>query len=99
MVSNIFSCEFFLHVNYICTVWHGTQERYQDFDKLAGRFVSEFGMEAFPDIRTINSFLPQDSTERYPQSRTIDFHNKADGHERRIALYVKAAKFKLGLEN
>lgn len=24
-------------------VWHGTQEAYQDWDKLGGRFVSEFG--------------------------------------------------------
>ncbi|KAI9764682.1 MAG: Beta-mannosidase B [Geoglossum umbratile] len=69
-------------------VWHGTQEKYQDFDKLIGRFVSEFGMEAFPDIETIDSYLPGGSTERYPQSSTMDFHNKAAGHERRIALYL-----------
>ena len=31
-------------------VWHGTQEMYQDFDKMFGRFVSEFGMEAYPNI-------------------------------------------------
>ncbi|KAF7555414.1 hypothetical protein G7046_g6566 [Stylonectria norvegica] len=71
-------------------VWHGTQERYQDFDKLVGRFVSEFGMEAFPNIKTIDGFLPlgKDDPDRYPQSSTIDFHNKAAGHERRIALYL-----------
>jgi beta-mannosidase len=71
-------------------VWHGTQEKYQDFDKLVGRFVSEFGMEAFPSIKTIDSFLPhgKDDPDRYPQSATIDFHNKAAGHERRIALYL-----------
>lgn len=71
-------------------VWHGTQEKYQEFDKLTGRFVSEFGMEAFPDILTVDSYL-QDanlSTERYPQSSTVDFHNKAAGHERRLALYL-----------
>ncbi|KAG9241152.1 glycoside hydrolase superfamily [Calycina marina] len=71
-------------------VWHGSQEKYQDFDKLLGRFVSEFGMEAFPNIKTIDYFLPlgKDDPERYPQSSTIDFHNKAAGHERRIALYL-----------
>ncbi|KAH7156472.1 family 2 glycosyl hydrolase [Dactylonectria macrodidyma] len=71
-------------------VWHGTQERYQDFDKLVGRFVSEFGMEAFPNIKTIESYLPlgKDDPDRYPQSSTVDFHNKATGHERRIALYL-----------
>ncbi|TAQ86202.1 hypothetical protein B7494_g5494 [Chlorociboria aeruginascens] len=71
-------------------VWHGSQEKYQNFDKLVGRFVSEFGMEAFPHINTIDSFLPlgKDDPDRYPQSSTVDFHNKADGHERRIALYL-----------
>ncbi|EQL01852.1 beta-mannosidase [Ophiocordyceps sinensis CO18] len=72
-------------------VWHGTQEKWQDFDKLVGRFVSEFGMEAFPSIKTIDeAFLPQgkDDPDRYPQSSTVDFHNKAAGHARRIALYL-----------
>jgi len=71
-------------------VWHGTQEKYQNFDKLSGRFVSEFGMEGFPSIKTIESYLPKGAKDpdRYPQSSTVDFHNKADGHERRIALYL-----------
>jgi beta-mannosidase len=71
-------------------VWHGTQEKYQNFDKLVGRFVSEFGMEAFPSVKTIDAYLPlgKDDPDRYPQSSTVDFHNKADGHERRIALYL-----------
>ncbi|KAK1623226.1 family 2 glycosyl hydrolase [Colletotrichum phormii] len=71
-------------------VWHGTQEKYQNFDKLVGRFVSEFGMEAFPSVKTIDAYLPKgkEDPDRYPQSSTVDFHNKADGHERRIALYL-----------
>lgn len=69
-------------------VWHGTQEKYQNFDKLSGRFVSEFGMEAFPDILTVDSYLHDLDTDRYPQSSTVDFHNKAAGHERRLALYL-----------
>ncbi len=71
-------------------VWHGTQERYQDFDKMAGRFVSEFGMEAFPSIETVESYLPNGrrDIDRYPQSSTVDFHNKAAGQERRLALYL-----------
>ncbi|KAK2804424.1 Beta-mannosidase B [Onygenales sp. PD_10] len=71
-------------------VWHGTQEKYQDFDKLSGRFVSEFGMQAFPDIKTIDGYLAggKNDPDRYPQSSTVDFHNKAEGHERRIALYL-----------
>jgi len=71
-------------------VWHGTQEKWQNFDKLVGRFVSEFGMEAFPSLKTIDAFLPlgKDDPDRYPQSSIVDFHNKSDGHERRIALYL-----------
>lgn len=47
-------------------------------------------MEAFPSVKTIDAYLPQgkDDPDRYPQSSTVDFHNKADGHERRIALYL-----------
>ncbi|TWU76317.1 hypothetical protein ED733_005824 [Metarhizium rileyi] len=71
-------------------VWHGSQEKYQNFDKLVGRFVSEFGMEAFPSIDTVESYLPKgkDDPERFAQSSTVDFHNKAAGHERRLALYL-----------
>jgi beta-mannosidase len=71
-------------------VWHGSQEKYQNFDKLVGRFISEFGMEAFPHIKTIDAFLPlgKDDPDRFSQSSTVDFHNKADGHERRVALYL-----------
>ncbi|KAL8729019.1 MAG: hypothetical protein Q9166_005020 [cf. Caloplaca sp. 2 TL-2023] len=71
-------------------VWHGTQERYQDWDKLSGRFVSEFGMESFPSDFTVNSYLldGKDDTERYVQSSIVDFHNKAAGGERRLATYL-----------
>ena len=68
-------------------VWHGTQEKYQIFDTLGGRFNSEFGMEAFPHIDTIKYYVT-DPSQLYPQSHMIDFHNKADGHERRIATYL-----------
>lgn len=65
-------------------VWHGTQEPWHNWDKLAGRFVSEFGMEGYPDIRTVDYWLDGDAAERYPQSKTNNNHNKADGFERRL---------------
>ncbi|KAE8313904.1 beta-mannosidase B [Aspergillus transmontanensis] len=68
-------------------VWHGTQEKYQIFDTLGGRFNSEFGMEAFPHMSTIDYFV-ENEADKYPQSHVLDFHNKADGHERRIATYL-----------
>lgn len=47
-------------------------------------------MEAFPNIMTIDSYLTEGhlDIERYPQSSTVDFHNKAAGQERRLALYL-----------
>lgn len=47
-------------------------------------------MQAFPSTKTIDAYLPlgREDPDRYPQSSTVDFHNKADGHERRIALYL-----------
>lgn len=75
------------HVLTIALVWHGTQEMYQIFDTLGGRFNSEFGMEAFPHMSTIDYFV-ENEADKYPQSHTIDFHNKADGHERRLATYL-----------
>jgi beta-mannosidase len=68
-------------------VWHGSQEKYQLWDKLTGRFVSEFGMLGFPASKSIRRFVT-DPAQRYPQSRVLDLHNKADGAERRLALYV-----------
>ncbi|GAA5954429.1 hypothetical protein JCM3765_004456 [Sporobolomyces pararoseus] len=69
-------------------VWHGAQAPYQDYDKLSGRFVSEFGMEAAPDQRTASYFLDGDASESFPQSRTMAAHNKAGGHARRLAGYI-----------
>ncbi|OKL62158.1 Beta-mannosidase B [Talaromyces atroroseus] len=68
-------------------VWHGSQEKYQIFGTIGGRFNSEFGMEAFPHLKTIEYFV-EDKKDLFPQSRVIDFHNKADGHERRLATYL-----------
>ncbi|KAG2042900.1 glycoside hydrolase family 2 protein [Suillus americanus] len=69
-------------------VWHGSQEPWHNWDLLAGRFVSEFGMEGYPNIRTVDYWLAGDKSERYPQSRVNNNHNKADGFERRLELYL-----------
>ncbi|KAN0097394.1 glycoside hydrolase family 2 protein [Tylopilus felleus] len=69
-------------------VWHGSQESWHNWDILAGRFVSEFGMEGYPNMRTVDHWLGGDRTERYPQSRVNSNHNKASGFERRLELYL-----------
>ncbi|KAJ4108671.1 hypothetical protein NW768_012148 [Fusarium equiseti] len=68
-------------------VWHGTQEKYQRYGEIGGRFNSEFGLAAFPVLKTVAGFV-ENQEDLYPQSHVLDFHNKADGHERRIATYV-----------
>jgi beta-mannosidase len=70
---------------HVWSVWHGAVP-YQDYPKFAGRFVSEFGMQAFPVMETIKDFA--EPAEFYPQSRTLDFHNKDAGGPRRLAPYL-----------
>ena len=68
-------------------VWHGTQEPYQLWDKLTGRFVSEFGMLSNPSVLSVARFVT-DSGQRYPQSKVMESHNKSEGGTRRMAAYV-----------
>ncbi|KAK4223749.1 hypothetical protein QBC38DRAFT_502893 [Podospora fimiseda] len=68
-------------------LWHGEAKPYQLLPEMSGRFVSEFGMQAYPHLETINKFVT-DEKERYPGSKTMNFHNKAVGHERRLMTYL-----------
>lgn len=68
-------------------IWHGEMKPYQNAPNMGGRFVSEFGMEAYPHLETIESSITQPE-QRYPGSMSMDFHNKAIGHERRLLTYV-----------
>ncbi|VDC02568.1 unnamed protein product [Peniophora sp. CBMAI 1063] len=69
-------------------VWHGMQEPWHNWDKLSARFVSEFGMQGYPDRRTVDYWNDCNTFERYPQSRTSMNHDKAEGSERRLELYL-----------
>ena len=71
---------------HIWGVWHGTMANYHDYSKFGGRFVSEFGMQAFPALATIKSFASPE--EQYPQSYTLDYHNKASYGPRRLNVYL-----------
>ena len=44
--------------------------------------------EGYPNIRTVDYWLGGDVSERHPQSRVVANHNKADGYERRLELYL-----------
>ncbi|RZJ10980.1 MAG: glycoside hydrolase family 2 protein [Rubrivivax sp.] len=72
-------------------VWHQQMLPYQRYADVQARFVSEFGMQSCPSLALFESVLPEG--ERYPESRTVQWHNKAgspagpDGH-RRLAVYL-----------
>ncbi|PGH09850.1 hypothetical protein AJ79_05576 [Helicocarpus griseus UAMH5409] len=68
-------------------IWHGAMNKYQDSHLLSGRFISEFGMEAYPHLQTIRSMIT-DKQQQYPGSMTMDFRNKAYDHERRLMTYI-----------
>jgi beta-mannosidase len=67
-------------------VWHGAMADYQDYPRLEGRFVSEFGMASAPRRALIERYVS--AAERTPRSETMDWHNKAEGGPRRIATYM-----------
>ncbi len=72
-------------------VWHQQMLPYQRYGDVQARFVSEFGMQSHPSLALFESVLPE--AERFPESRTVQWHNKAgsaagpDGH-RRLAVYL-----------
>jgi beta-mannosidase len=71
---------------HVWNVWQRPNIPYQDYPEFAGRFVSEYGMEAFPALSTIVTFAS--SAEQYPQSRVMDHHNKATGGPRLLVSYI-----------
>ncbi|KAE9369805.1 glycoside hydrolase family 2 protein [Stipitochalara longipes BDJ] len=71
---------------HIWDVWHGPMSPYQDYKAYTSRFISEFGFESAPDIRTLHKAITTPS-ERHWQSWTFDAHDKGPGHQRRYGLY------------
>ncbi|KAF9465788.1 glycoside hydrolase superfamily [Collybia nuda] len=68
-------------------VWGGKELPYQEYDKLGGRFVSEFGMPSMPDMRTITYWMDgADKAEWYAQSTLMAQHTRAGSFERRFAI-------------
>jgi beta-mannosidase len=68
-------------------VWHGNMADYQDYGRFAGRFVSEFGMQAYPDLATLASLTGAEGL--LPGPEVLAFHNKADGGTDRLRTYLE----------
>lgn len=60
---------------------------YQQYKDYTSRFISEFGFESAPDLRTLHKAI-SNPKERHSQSRTFDIHDKGPGHSRRYPMYM-----------
>ncbi|EGO23456.1 glycoside hydrolase family 2 protein, partial [Serpula lacrymans var. lacrymans S7.9] len=72
-------------------VWAGKEKAYQDYDIMGGRFVSEFGIPSFPDMRTVEYWLDSKDVGKgqdYAQSKIIAQHTRAGNFERRFAIVM-----------
>lgn len=66
-------------------VWHGLQP-FTTYREHAFRFVSEFGFQSFPDIKTVASFtLPED---RNMQSVVMEGHQKSYAGNAKMLYYL-----------
>ena len=54
---------------------------------MGSRFVSEFGMAAYPHLSTTTAAI-SDPKQQYPGSMFIDYHIRAGDHEQRMLTYV-----------
>lgn len=68
------------------TVWHGGAP-FQEFRNFNSRFMSEFGFESFPSLKTIKSFCPPDQFDIY--SEIMENHQKNRAGNKLIMNYMK----------
>lgn len=71
--------------SHLWQIWHGMRP-YEAFRKLPTRFCSEFGMESFPAMRTIQSFADKDSLDLF--SPVMQLHQKSGGGNEKILYYL-----------
>jgi beta-mannosidase len=67
-------------------VWGRAARPYRDYQQLEGRFVSEFGMAAAPNLETLKAALPPE--EHTPWSAGFEHHMKAGEGMRRLSAYI-----------
>lgn len=67
-------------------VWHGGKP-FSAYRKFNSRFMSEFGFESFPSLKTIKSFCPQDQLKF--NSPILENHQKNSAGNKLILRYMK----------
>ena len=71
--------------NHYWGVWH-LGDPFSAFKENTGRFMSEYGMQSFPNIETIEVFCPQD--ELHKNSKSITAHQKASLGNKNLEKYL-----------
>lgn len=71
--------------SHLWQIWHGMRP-YEAFRKLPTRFCSEFGMESFPAMGTIQSFADKASLDLF--SPVMQLHQKSSGGNEKILYYL-----------
>ena len=71
--------------NHFWDVWHGGKE-FSEYNKNVGRFMSEYGMQSFPDLKTIDLFTSED--DRNIDSDVVQSHQKASLGNANVIKYV-----------
>ncbi len=67
-------------------VWHGGRP-FSSYRKQDTRFMSEYGFESFPDMRTIAEFCPKDQLNMF--SSIMENHQKNSAGNKKILNYMK----------
>ncbi|MBD3195295.1 MAG: hypothetical protein GF317_09585 [Candidatus Lokiarchaeota archaeon] len=68
------------------SVWHGGKA-FKAYRRFNSRFMSEFGFESFPSIKTIKTFCPEDQYDI--NSQIMENHQKNDAGNDLIMKYIK----------
>ncbi|CAL5866023.1 uncharacterized protein PFLUO_LOCUS230 [Penicillium psychrofluorescens] len=74
-------------------VWHLDKFPYQDYPKLGGRMVTEFGLQSIPHWKTVKQYYPTDQPFSLDDKRDCStdeymvWHNKGHGGPENIAKY------------
>jgi beta-mannosidase len=71
--------------NHFWDVWHGGKD-FSAFEDSIGRFMSEFGMQSFPDLKTVDSFC--DKKDKDLESDVVKSHQKASLGNANVEKYV-----------
>ncbi|KAF9052310.1 glycoside hydrolase [Hymenopellis radicata] len=70
-------------------IWGGKELPYQEYDRMGGRFVSEFGMPSMPVMKTIKYWMGGESLEgQHAQSGIMAQHCRAGSYERRFSIAI-----------